>query len=232
MKNNILKEFNKELISIGNEPRIDNLEQYISQNKIFTFLFYSKIIPEFESILPFLNNLYEKFDLLKLIICICEDTEEEFNQSLSTIRDISCLIMKFESKNRNYLISQYNIITLPTLIILDKDGILLDSLNINRIMNLSESIIEGWINIFNITNKYKEKKLELGMTTILSVHPHELIYSEQSMKPGYGKSGWICDMCRKSYDASVCNFFCIICGWDICDIWNLLNNKKLACIYI
>ncbi len=126
MKNNILKEIKNELISIGNEPRIDNFEQYISQNKIFTFLFYSKIIPDFETILPLLNNLYEKFDSLKLIVCICEESEEEFKEILSTIKDISCLIMTFESKNRDKLISSYNIITLPSLIILDKEGILID----------------------------------------------------------------------------------------------------------
>ena len=60
MNINILKEIKNELISIGNEPNIDNLEQYISQNKIFSFLFYSKIIPDFESILSLLNNLYKK----------------------------------------------------------------------------------------------------------------------------------------------------------------------------
>ena len=226
MKNNILKEIKNELISIGNEPRIDNFEQYIPQNKIFTFLFYSKIIPDFETILPLLNNLYEKFDSLKLIVCICEESEEEFKEILSTIKDISCLIMTFESKNRDKLISSYNIITLPSLIILDKEGILIDSLNFDRIINLNESIIEGWINKFNILNKYSEKKLELGMTTKLSVHPHELIYSEQSMKPGYGKSGWICDMCRKPFKANVCNFFCGLCGWDICDAcYNKYKNE-------
>ena len=68
--NAIRKEIKNELISIGNEPNIDNLEQYISQNKIFSFLFYSKIIPDFESILSLLNNLYKKFDSMKLILCI------------------------------------------------------------------------------------------------------------------------------------------------------------------
>ena len=38
--NNILKEIKNELISKGDEPRVDNLEQYISQNKIFTILFF------------------------------------------------------------------------------------------------------------------------------------------------------------------------------------------------
>jgi hypothetical protein len=226
MKNNILKEIKNELISIGNEPRIDNFDEYISQNKIFTFLFYTKIIPDFETILPLLDNLYEKFDSLKLIICICEDKEKEFNEILSSIKDISCLIMKFESKNRDILLSTYNIITIPSLIILDKEGILIDSLNLDGIINLNENIIEGWINKFNILNKYSEKKLELGMLTKLSVHPHDLIYSEQSMKPGYGKSGWICDMCRKSFKANVCNFFCGLCGWDICDAcYNKYKNE-------
>ena len=219
-KNNILKEIKNELISKGNEPRIDNFDQYISQNKIFTILFYSKLIPEFSSILSLLNEIYEKFGSLKLIICICEESQEEFNQTLSKIPDISCLIFKFESKNREILISSYNIITLPSLIVLNKEGILLDSLNIHRIINLKESDIDGWVNKFTMA-KFDVQKLEIGMVTKLSVHPHELMYSEQSMKPGYGTSGWICDVCRKSFKAYVCNFFCILCGWDICyDCYN------------
>ena len=47
---------------------------------------------------------------------------------------------------------------------------------------------------------------------------------EQSMKPGYGKSGWICDICRKSYTAIDCNYFCILCGWDICN--NCYNKNQ------
>ena len=83
------------------------MEKYISQNKIFTFIFYTKIIPDFEIILP-LWTIYKKNSILiKLIICICEDNDEEFNQILSSIKDISCLIMKFESKNRDILISTY-----------------------------------------------------------------------------------------------------------------------------
>ena len=85
MNNNILKEIKNELISVGNEPNVDGLQQYISQNKIFSFLFYSKIIPDFESILSILNNLYEKFDCMKLIICICEDNEEDFNEIFKNI---------------------------------------------------------------------------------------------------------------------------------------------------
>ena len=216
-KNNILKEIKNELISIGNEARIDNFDQYILQNKIFSILFYSKIIPDFPFILTTLNKIYEKFDSLKLIICICEDTEEEFNEVLSSIKNISCLVLKFSSEKRNILISTYNIISLPSLIIIDKDSNLIDSLNIEGIINLKESDAEGWINKFTVKNKYVPKTFEIGDVVKLSVHQHELMYSEQSMKPGYGNSGWICDVCRKSYKSNVCNFFCILCGWDICD---------------
>ena len=226
MNNNILKEIKNELISIGNEPNIDGLEQYISQNKIFSFLFYSKIFPDFESILSLLNDLYKKFDCMKLIICICEDNEEDFNEIVKTIQNISCLIFKYDSKFKENLISFYNIISIPSLIILDKNNTLIDSLNKERIINLKESDIQGWINKISIFNNYKEKKLELGQVVKLSVHKHDLIYSEQSMKPGYGRRGWICDMCKKHFTASVCNFFCIICGWDICDeCFNKYKNE-------
>ena len=69
MTNNILKEIKNELISKGTEPRIDNLDQYISQNKIFTILFISKIMPDVSSILSSIHTQYLKNSKLKLIIC-------------------------------------------------------------------------------------------------------------------------------------------------------------------
>ena len=222
--NNILKEIKNELISKGDEPRVDNLEQYISQNKIFTILFFSKIIPDFESVLSILNSIYQKFDNLKLIICICEETEEEFNQVLSCIKeDITCLILKYESKNREILISNYNIISLPTLLILDKNGALIDSLNIYQIINLQDNDIKGWINKIIISNIMKYENYELGQTIKISAHRHELVFSNTEMK-GYSGAGWRCDLCRKSFGAKVCNFNCFSCGWDICEV--CLNKYK------
>jgi len=222
MKNNILNEIKNELMSKGDEPRIDNLEQYISQNKMFTILFVSKIIPDFSSILTTISRNYENIDSIKLMICICEEAEEDFNEVLSNIKDISCLVFIYESKNRQNLISLYNIISLPTLIVLDKDAVLIASLNLERIMNLNESIIRGWINVFTLRNLFKNKTFVLGDVEKLSVHAHELVFSNQSMKPGYGTSGWICDLCRAHFTAKDCNFFCAICGWDIC---NACYNK-------
>ena len=226
MTNNILKEVKNELISKGTEPNIDNFDQYISQNKIFSILFFSKIIPNYTSILNILEPIFSKNETIKLILCICEDTKEDFDEVLSSIKDISCLIFTFESKTKNNFISKYNIITLPTLIILDKDGKLLDILNYIHIKNLNDNILKGWENQFIVPNLYRLKRPEIGDAVKLSCHQHELVFSTQSMKPGYGSSGWICDICRGSYNASVSNFFCIICGWDLCDkCYNKYKNE-------
>ena len=228
MTKNILKEIKNELISKGNEPRIDNLDQYISQNKIFTILFISKIMPDVSSILSSLHIQYSKNNKIKLIICICSDTKEDFDETLSVIHeDIPCLIFNYESKMREILIEKYNVITIPSLIILDKDGIIIDKLNMEKIENLTEHVIKGWENTFMIRNiSSQRRKLELGETIKLSVHHHELIYSNHSMKPGYGYSGWICDICRRNYKHDVTNFFCPLCGWDLCDIcYNKYKNS-------
>ena len=228
MTNNILKEIKNELISKGTEPRIDNLDQYISQNKIFTILFISKIMPDVSSILSLIHKQYSKNSKLKLIICICTDAKEDFDETFLIINDaIPCLIFNYESKMRENLISKFNIITIPSLLILDKDGVLIDRLNTEKIQNLNENIIKGWENIFMIRNLFSQRrKLELGETIKLSVHHHELIYSNHSMKPGYGYSGWSCDICRRSYKHDVTNFFCPLCGWDLCDIcYNKYKNS-------
>ena len=212
---NILKEIKNDIISMGDEPRVDNIEQYISQNKIFSILFYSKIIPNYLNILSSLDNFFNNDNSLKLILCICEDDEEDYNKIFSEI-NISCLIFNYDSKNKDLLIKQYNIISLPTLIILDKEGKLIDSLNNERITNLNENDIIGWKNKFIVPNIYKSKLPELGDKARVTSHHHELVFSTNIMK-GYGKNGWICDVCRKNFDYTIPNFFCALCGWDICD---------------
>ena len=54
---------------------------------------------------------------------------------------------------------------------------------------------------------YKDKAPELGDKGRITNHQHELVFSNNSMKPGYGKSGWICDICRKSFHYNTPNFF-------------------------
>ena len=215
---NILKEIKNGIISSGAEPRVSNIEQYISQNKIFCVLFYSEIIPDNSTLLSFLDNIINKDSMLKFLICICEENEEDYNKKISELNNISCLILNYNPEVRNIFIQQYNIISLPTLIILDKNGILIDSLNKERIINLNQNDILGWKNKFIIPNLYKDKTTELGDKGRITNHQHELIFSDHSMKPGYGKSGWICDICRKSFQYNTPNFFCSLCGFDVCDV--------------
>ena len=215
---NILHEIKNDFLSSGKEPRVDNINQYISQNKLFCILFYSKIIPEYENLIISLNKKIEKNDVLKLIVCLCEETREEYNKAILEFKEISCLILNFDSKSKDLFIKKYNIISLPILIILDKDGELIDTLNKDRIFNLNESDIIGWKNKFIIPNIYKNKVPELGERANITKHEHELVYSNHSMKPGYGKGGWICDICRKSFDYNTCNYFCSLCGFDVCDV--------------
>lgn len=215
---NILKDIKNDIKSLGSEPRVDNLEQYISQNKIFCILFYSKIIPEYSNLLSSLSEQMNNNNLMKLLICICEESEEDYNKVISEINEVSCLVFNFDSKNREVLIKKYNIISLPTLIVLDKDGEIIDILNKERITSLNENIMIGWQNKFIIPYIYKNKLPELGDRATITKHQHELVYSNHSMKPGYGKGGWICDICRKNFTYNTTNFFCGECGFDVCDV--------------
>ena len=215
---NILKEIKNDFISSGTEPRVSKIEQYISQNKIFCILFYSKIIQGNSTLLSLLDNIINKDSMLKLLICICEENEEDYNKDVADLKNISCLILNFNSEIRNTFIQQYSIISLPNLIILDKNGLLMDSLNKERIMNLKDNDVLGWKNKFIIPNLYKDKATELGDKGRVSNHQHELIFADHSMKPGYGKSGWICDICRKSFQYNTPNFFCSLCNFDVCDV--------------
>ena len=165
-----------------------------------------------------LNKKIEKNDELKLIVCLCEEAREEYNKEILEFKEISCLILNFDSKSKDLFIKKYNIISLPILIILDKDGELIDTLNKDRIFNLNESDIIGWKNKFIIPNIYKNKVPELGERANITKHEHELVYSNHSMKPGYGKGGWICDILWKSFSYNTCNYFCSLCGFDICDV--------------
>jgi len=140
---NVLKEIKNDIISKGDEPRVDNIEQYISQNKIFCLLFYSNIIPEYLNILSSLKIINNN-DNLKLIICICNDSEEDYNKTISEMNDISCLILNYNSKNKEYLIDNYNVISLPKLIVLNKDGEIIDNLSSQRIKILYK---DGKINL-------------------------------------------------------------------------------------
>ena len=51
-----------------------------------------------------LNNIINNNSSLKLLICICEDTDEDFKNCLSAINYVSCLSFNYDSKNRDLFI--------------------------------------------------------------------------------------------------------------------------------
>ena len=179
---------------------------------------YSKTIPEIENLLYILNNKICKSDSLKLIICICDETEEEFNEALSKFKGMSCSIINYDIENRDLFIKKYNIKSFPTLIILDKYGKIIDSLNRERIMNFKERDIIKWKKKFDTPNELESQKNELWGRAKINKHEHELIYCNNSMKPGYSKDmGFFCDTCLKSFDGVIANYFCSLCEYDICE---------------
>ena len=216
--NNSLLE-DEEIKEYNNEEIKDDFqdEKRETTGLIFCILFYSKKIPEIENMLFSLNNKIYKSNSLKLIICICDETEEEYDEALSKIKRISCSIINYDIKNRDLFIKKYNITSLPTMIILDKYGKVIDSLNKERIMNFKECDIIKWREKFDIPNELDNKKHELWKRAKINKHEHELIYGNNFMKPGYSKCiGFFCDTCLKPFDDDI-NFFCPLCEYDVCD---------------
>ena len=199
------------------EKLTDNFDEYLSNNNMFGILFFSKLIPDYLDIMTPIRKYIISKNVLKIIICICEDDEEDFKMTLEKMENLKGTYLDFKSEERNNFIKKYNIISLPKLIIIGKKGIILDCLNKERILNLNENDIKSWSNKLFVLNILKERKPELGSKGIISKHPHELIYSDHPMKIGYGKSGYICDICKKNFKYYIPNFYCSLCGFDVCD---------------
>ena len=234
--NNILRVLEPKLIKYGNTS-YTSLDMCIKEKKIFGILFISGIIPTIDKIIQLFNNLLNSFkqneEILQLIICICDEGKNEYDISLSKLTDLSCFIIPFESEEKEQLINKYNIISLPCLIIFDKDGKVLDYLNNSDINNITIEKIKGWKNSFNIVNNYsnytnynKITKYYIGDEGFVTGHQHVLVYTDYLGKsPSYGKGNWYCDICGKTNKYDVTNFYCDICGYDVCDNCYEKNKK-------
>ena len=229
MKNNILRELEPNLIKIGDNS-YTTLDNCIKQNKIFGILFLSGIATKINNILKKFNDLFNLEEInntFKLIICICDEEKSDFDEVFSKLSDLTCFIIPFQSDGIEKLINKYNIVSLPCLLIFDKNGNQLDSLNNSEIKNLNINNINGWNNIFNIKNNYKVDKYSIGDEGFIFGHKHILIYTDYLGKsPNYGKGNWYCDICGKTHKYNETNFYCDICGYDVCDTC-YEKNKKL-----
>ena len=228
MKNNVLREIEPNLIKNGDNS-YTSLDSCIKQNKIFGILFISGIITKLDRITKLFSNLLDSKeinDLWKLIICICDEEKNEYDIMLSKFSEISCFIIPYESEGKEKLIINYNIISLPCLLVLDKDGQKLDSLNNSEIIDININKIKGWNNTVCIKSSPKVDKFNIGDEGFITEHRHMLIYTDYLGKSiNYGKGNWYCDICGKTHKYYDTNFYCDICGFDVCDECYIKNKK-------
>ena len=231
MNNNILKLLEPNIIKNA-DASYTSIDICIKQNNIFSILFISNFLPDFNDITSNFKNLFntmkqEERNIFTLIICICDEEKDDYDKTLKKLSEVSCFIIPFESKEKQKLIQNYNIITLPCLLIFDKDGKNIGNLGYKGIKDINLKKIEGWKKTLNIIyNNKNEEIYPLGMEGCIFGHEHILFYSDYlSKNPSYGKSNWFCELCGKSYIYLVTNFYCDLCGFNVCDSCFEKNRK-------
>ena len=229
MNNNILKQIEPNIIKIS-DASYTSIDTCIKQNNIFCILFISNFLPDLDDIIYIFKDLINSMKnntIFTLIICLCDEEKEDFDKTLKKLSDVSCFVIPFESKEKINLINDYNIMTLPSLLIFDKNGKNIGNLNYNGIKSINLNKIEGWKKTLNIINNIKtEEKYFIGMEGSIYGHSHILFYADYlSKNPSYGKSNWYCDICNKSHTYLDPNFYCELCGYDVCDSCFEKNRK-------
>ena len=134
MNNNILKLIEPNIISNG-DASYTSIDICIKQNNIFSILFISYFLPDFDEVINIFNDLLnsmkqEEKKIFTLIICICDEEKEEYDITFKKLSNISCFIIPFDCKEKQNLINNYNIMTLPCLLIFNKEGKNIGNLNV------------------------------------------------------------------------------------------------------
>ena len=216
--------------------KVNLIPNNANENPLFGLLFFANFHPYYNKIIEKLINFYKEINSVKtkfeLIYCSCDDNEKEFEASISEgkLDKIPWLIIPFDKepsnqsekefeKIRKNLIDNYSVASLPRLIILDKEGKKVDSLGIEMIMSIDDNYFNGWVNQSNLSKiMIKNNKVSLGDKAISICHQHQLTYADETLKmPEYKGGNWNCDECGKSFKSTVPNFYCAVCGYDICD---------------
>ena len=230
---NILEEIEESIIKKG-DASYTSINICIKNNNIFGMLFISEFIPNFSDIMQIIQNLMninskEENSIFTLIICICSEEKEDFEKTLSMISKLSCFILPYNSDLKEKIINKFNIVLLPSLLLFDKEGLLLESLNNDEIGKITFEKIKGWKNNLSHMQRENAKKIRkyfIGQEGSVFGHEHILFYSDYLCKnPSYGKGNWYCDICGARHLYSDNNFYCDLCGYDVCDYCYEKNKK-------
>jgi len=212
------------LILLGNEFLNSDLQPIkyeinnIKEEKIICLFFNSYFHPYFTEINNKIINFSKEFQSkLQFIYIPCDENDEEISLNLQNFKNFPGLIIN-SNKIKEKIFLKFSINTIPYLMIFDKKGHILDTLNKNLIINLNSSYVNKWVNLIEFPIKYKTMEISLGDKAKLSCHPHILVYSDYTLKdPSYHNCTWYCDICRGHHAKTDKNFYCGLCGFDLCD---------------
>ena len=231
---NILEEIEANIIKNG-DASYTSIDMCIKNNNVFGILFISEMLPNINNIIQIFQNL---IDIIKkeqennyftLIICICSEEKEDFEKTLLKISKLSCFILPYNSEYKEKIINKFNIVVLPSLLIFNKEGKNIESLNNDDIEKMTFEKLKGWKNILDNIQSINIKKLRkyyIGQEGAVYNHEHILFYSDYlSKSPDYGRGNWYCDICGAKHAYSDLNFYCDLCGYDVCDVCYEKNKK-------
>ena len=218
MKESLL-DYGTNFITQDNKLINNELQKYNKDTKIFCIFFMSSFHPFFNEIFQKINSLSNQEKEIQIIFCPCDETEEEYNTSKLQITNKNILIIPFSEKETiEKIINKHNVNYLPYMVIINKEGKEIFKLLKEEIMGITKEDILGWINQSNIKLFY-DLKYQIGEKGNSPCHPHTLTYAISTTKmPEYRSGNWYCDECGKSFKANVTNFYCSLCGYDICDL--------------
>lgn len=242
---NILKQIFPNLINTSKDGQqaplssLVNIENFLKKNKLFLIFFYSSQFTEcFNNNNNTNNFIFSFFSLfssledslssqIKIIICFCDDNIIDYKNSLNDISSnsscFSYIKIPFENfDTKNKLIDIYNIISIPCVLVLDSEGNIIDSIlgekNIENDINMHK--INSWINLIKIKEiEMKKRKggYEIGDIAYVRCHRHEMVFVDyRGKEKGYWEGRWHCDYCEKSFNKDIPNFYCGLCGYDLC----------------
>lgn len=224
MNNNILRELEPNILRNG-DASYTSIDMCIKQNNIFGLLFISELIPNIIDIIKIFKNLLsslekEKENIFTLIICICSEQKQEYEETILKISKLSCFILPYNLDITNKIIDKYNIIILPSFVLLNKEGKNLEYLNNEEIEKINKEKIKGWKKTLSIVLPVKKvDKYYLGMEGAIFGHDHTLFFSDYISKGlSYGRGNWFCEICGDRHLYTEKNFFCDLCGFNVCDI--------------